>query len=124
MFRSSVSNTLRHTRTTPTLQFSRNIASNIANGQKGQKTWPNAQTVKNVFVRDIKAIFGWGVAFSAIMIWGPYLNVKTSDYIDDVPKEKGEQVTLKRTGLDSYETKVDIPQTYVSFDKEEEDDDE
>ncbi|CAK9436521.1 uncharacterized protein LODBEIA_P10790 [Lodderomyces beijingensis] len=119
MFRTAIKSSVRHTARSTT--WKRSIATDINNGTKGQKTWPDWATVRRVFVTDGYALVGWSVALSGIMFWGPYIAVQSSDAIDHVPRDRGAQVIAKREGLDEVKITVDIPQTYVPLDKGDDD---
>ncbi|KAI5959028.1 hypothetical protein CANMA_004152 [Candida margitis] len=123
MFRRAIHSQLRRTTTTTNLRFARQISTDINNGQKGLPVWPNKASVISVFAKEGRSLVGWFIALTGIMLWGPLALVELSDAVDHVPKDHTAQVTAERVGVDEFKTEVDIPQTYVAPDKEDEDDD-
>lgn len=95
------------------------ISDSVDNGSKGQPTWPLFQSLINSFSRESIKLFGWSMALLvALLIW-PVGIIDLSNKIDHVPKDKGAQVQLHRIEgtIDKYEADVEIPQTFVSLDK-------
>lgn len=95
------------------------ISHSVGNGTKGQPTWPLFQSLTNSFSRESIKLFGWSMALLvALLIW-PIGIVDLSNKIDHVPKDKGAQVQLHRIEgtIDKYDATVEIPQTFVSLDK-------
>ncbi|KAI5966706.1 uncharacterized protein KGF55_000115 [Candida pseudojiufengensis] len=120
MFKRSIQLTLKK-RSINFQKSIRKISTDINNGQADQKTWPNLSSVLTTFRKESYSLIGWGVALSGILFWGPYLTVKGSDAVDHVPHDTGAQVKLEKVGLNDYKAVVDIPQTYVQPDKEDDD---
>ena len=118
MFRRTIQSQLRF-KPIRQLRFTRQISTDINNGQKGLPTWPNKEAFFSVYAKEGRALVGWFVALTGIMLWGPLAIVELSDSIDHVPKDKGAQVQLHRIEgtIDKYEADVEIPQTFVSLDK-------
>lgn len=122
MFRRTIQSQLRF-KPTRQLRFTRQISTDINNGQKGLPTWPNKEAFFSVYAKEGRALVGWFVALTGIMLWGPLAIVELSDSIDHVPKDHTAQVTAQRVGLDEFKTEVNIPQTYVGPDKEDDGED-
>lgn len=122
MFRRTIQSQLRF-KPIRQLRFTRQISTDINNGQKGLPTWPNKEAFFSVYTKEGRALVGWFVALTGIMLWGPLAIVELSDSIDHVPKDHTAQVTAQRVGLDEFKTEVNIPQTYVGPDKEDDGED-
>ena len=122
MFRRTIKSQLRF-KPIRQLRFTRQISTDINNGQKGLPTWPNKEAFFSVYAKEGRALVGWFVALTGIMLWGPLAIVELSDSIDHVPKDHTAQVTAQRVGLDEFKTEVNIPQTYVGPDKEDDGED-
>ncbi|EMG48492.1 hypothetical protein SBY92_003822 [Candida maltosa Xu316] len=97
------------------------LSGDLSAGTRGQPIWPSTSVFIKTFAKEGKKMFGWFLALSAILFIWPAGIVDASNAIDHVPKDKGTQVQLHREGLDKFDATVEIPKTYVSLDKEDED---
>ncbi|CAI5755779.1 unnamed protein product [Candida verbasci] len=94
----------------------------INSGTSGSKTWPDFASFRRVLQSEPRKVFGWSIAFFIVLFSWPLATHNGSDYLDQVTKAKGQEVIATRTGFNTFETTVDIPQTYAPIDKEADDD--
>ena len=93
----------------------------IGDGTFGQPTWPLSLYIIKNYTKESKKLIGWIISLLTILLIWPISIVEGFNYFDNVPDFTGSQVQLKRIGLDKFQTTVEIPQTSVKLDKEDED---
>lgn len=80
----------------------------LGDGAKGQITWPLPSYLFKNYTHATRNLIGWTLAFLSILIIWPTTIVEGFNIAHHVPSYSGSQVKLKRTGLDKFDTDVEI----------------
>jgi len=89
----------------------KHFSASIKNGWSNINTFPLTQSLISSYVKEIHNVFGAVAAVGFIFVVWPTAVRVTSNFMDDVPRDKGAQVKLKNFGLFGEEPVVNIQQT-------------
>lgn len=101
-----------------------NSSASVKNGNVDQKLFNSVPQALKIFRLESSKLFGWFLAFGALMLLVPMAARKGSNIVHDAPRDKTAAVQLENYGLTGAKPKVDLPNKEVHLTKVPDDDDE
>ncbi|KAK6462463.1 hypothetical protein DFJ63DRAFT_335786 [Scheffersomyces coipomensis] len=92
-------------------------SASIKNGYSNISTFPSWSSLGASYLKEIHNMFGALTAVTTVMVIWPATVRMLSNFIDDVPAERGAQVKLEHFGIFGEKPTVEIPNTYVHLTK-------
>lgn len=99
-----------------------NSSASVKNGTSDQKLFTSIPQALNIFKLESSKLFGWFMAFGAIMLFVPAIVKKGSNVVHDVPRETTAAVKLDNFGLMGSKPVVELPNKEVHLTKTPDDD--